>query len=751
MRSCSVSTVSSSEHRHRLLGEDRAVVDLEPGEVHGAAVTFTPAASASSTACQPLNAGSSAGCVLTMRSGKASWIGFARIVPKPGHRDEVDVVARERVDDLVGVRDAVEVGAEASCARPARPGRRRRRRSSSAPHGRSTSTTDDREVGVEHARAGSCRSPTRAHRSAHAAKRSRAGPGDGSEGPCNRPPSRDGLDRPMLPRRSGSRDVRRETGMDLNKLTPGEKIIAVSGDAAADLLLLPLVRASIGLGDVLPNRLAAPGRSPCAGSPRSCSASSLRRARDRSRGQRASSFPTLGSVGVGRRSSSAWRIVAFVFILIKVIVGPGTGGVDIGAVRRLQGAQDRHLPRADRVGRPRRRRATSTSKEAGELPGALGRRERVDGATAAPTRLIASAHDRRRRSRLDGRSRLGWRAQRRPRPGFRPRVGRGGGRVRGRSASSRSSSRSTTDDPTGPGVAFTAGARDRGAGGGLPRARPAPRRRASPRSCSPSRCSGSSRSSATATAVAATIRGVYLLTLRVLPACSTCWAGRRVARSSSPARCSCFASWVDVRGRGSDSDSRHPVPERDRESAAPARLRRHRRTPLSRRADDTTDATARGRAASSGSCSSASARCSTGASSTARPRPFVAVGAVETIVGAVVLGGNESVLLGGLLAVVAGAVVGIVGGRGDRRRATTWIGVLVVFGGLRRGARRHRARQRGRRRRHRARVRGRARLRSRGGSRRCSASPTTATSVPTHPTPRRPAATSCRCPSEAAA
>ncbi len=62
--------------------------------------------------------------------------------------------------------------------------------------------------------------------------------------------------------------------------------------------------------------------------------------------------------------------------------------------------------------------------------------------------------------------------------------------------------------------------------------------------------------------------------------------------------------------------------------------------------------------------------------------PFVAVGALETLVGAVVLGGNDSVLLGGLLAVAAGAVVGLVGAHGDRRRATTWIGVLAVFGGL---------------------------------------------------------------------
>jgi hypothetical protein len=62
--------------------------------------------------------------------------------------------------------------------------------------------------------------------------------------------------------------------------------------------------------------------------------------------------------------------------------------------------------------------------------------------------------------------------------------------------------------------------------------------------------------------------------------------------------------------------------------------------------------------------------------------PFVAVGAIDLIAGAVVLGGNHSTLAGGLAAVGSGALVGLVAARGDNRRGTTWIGVLTVFGGL---------------------------------------------------------------------
>ena len=62
--------------------------------------------------------------------------------------------------------------------------------------------------------------------------------------------------------------------------------------------------------------------------------------------------------------------------------------------------------------------------------------------------------------------------------------------------------------------------------------------------------------------------------------------------------------------------------------------------------------------------------------------PFVAIGAIDLIAGAVILGGNHSTLAGGLAAVGAGALVGLVGARGEGRRGTTWIGVLTVFGGL---------------------------------------------------------------------
>ena len=62
--------------------------------------------------------------------------------------------------------------------------------------------------------------------------------------------------------------------------------------------------------------------------------------------------------------------------------------------------------------------------------------------------------------------------------------------------------------------------------------------------------------------------------------------------------------------------------------------------------------------------------------------PFIAVGALFAIVGAAVLGFDESVIAGGLMAAAAGAAVGLVGGLGDHRRGSTWIGVLTIVGGL---------------------------------------------------------------------
>jgi hypothetical protein len=62
--------------------------------------------------------------------------------------------------------------------------------------------------------------------------------------------------------------------------------------------------------------------------------------------------------------------------------------------------------------------------------------------------------------------------------------------------------------------------------------------------------------------------------------------------------------------------------------------------------------------------------------------PFVAIGAVTAIGGGIGLAAPESTFLGGMVAVLIGAAVGIVGANGPQRRATTWLGVLSVFGGL---------------------------------------------------------------------
>jgi hypothetical protein len=62
--------------------------------------------------------------------------------------------------------------------------------------------------------------------------------------------------------------------------------------------------------------------------------------------------------------------------------------------------------------------------------------------------------------------------------------------------------------------------------------------------------------------------------------------------------------------------------------------------------------------------------------------PFIFVGALFGVLGAIALGAEESVIAGGLSAAGIGAVVGIIGGLGEHRRATTWIGVILVKIGL---------------------------------------------------------------------
>jgi hypothetical protein len=62
--------------------------------------------------------------------------------------------------------------------------------------------------------------------------------------------------------------------------------------------------------------------------------------------------------------------------------------------------------------------------------------------------------------------------------------------------------------------------------------------------------------------------------------------------------------------------------------------------------------------------------------------PFLVVGSISAILGGVSLAGNESVLAAGLVAVLIGCAVGIIGVVGEQRRGTTWLGVLTAFWGL---------------------------------------------------------------------
>ena len=92
-------------------------------------------------------------------------------------------------------------------------------------------------------------------------------------------------------------------------------------------------------------------------------------------------LPELGSVSWGQ-IVLIMAIVAFVFILIKVIVGPGTGGVDIGefgvSKERKIGIFLGLIASAGLVAG-----AYLNVKESGELPGNLGGRK--GGGTTPPT------------------------------------------------------------------------------------------------------------------------------------------------------------------------------------------------------------------------------------------------------------------------------------------------------------------------------------------------------------------------------
>jgi hypothetical protein len=62
--------------------------------------------------------------------------------------------------------------------------------------------------------------------------------------------------------------------------------------------------------------------------------------------------------------------------------------------------------------------------------------------------------------------------------------------------------------------------------------------------------------------------------------------------------------------------------------------------------------------------------------------PFIVVGLIFTVAGAFALGSEESLLGGGIALVASGAVVGVVGGWGRDRRFSTWFGVVLVVIGF---------------------------------------------------------------------
>lgn len=275
-------------------------------------------------------------------------------------------------------------------------------------------------------------------------------------------------------------------------------------------------------------------------------------------------------------------------------------------------------------------------------------------------------------------SQLGWRAQRRPRPGFAHVLGAAGGAF-AVVAVVAFVVEVTSDDPTVPGVVFTAALAIVALALGF--FVPGPIR------------------SACVTALVLSIplvwgfaflgdgnggrgdvRGIYLLTLACyLVLYLVGWTrGRAIFVAGALLF---FASWLTFEVAGSGSNSIIPFQSQVSSGSSRTGFGLNTNTSGLSNTSNTTDSTATVALVIGiiflGVGALLDRRKLEGAAT-----PFIAVGALEAIVGAAVLGGNQSVLMGGLLAVAAGAIVGIIGARGDRRRATTWIGVLVVFGGL---------------------------------------------------------------------
>jgi hypothetical protein len=276
---------------------------------------------------------------------------------------------------------------------------------------------------------------------------------------------------------------------------------------------------------------------------------------------------------------------------------------------------------------------------------------------------------------VDLAARLGWRVERRPRPGFAHVLGAAAGAfvVVGVTAFVAAVD---SQDPTGPGVVFTLALLALALVLGI-------------------RVPGPLRSACVTTLVLGIpllwffaftgggsvgqgeVRGIYLLSLvgYVVLYLSTWTKGRAVLLAGALLA---FASWATFEA-GDSSSNVIPFQSEVSSSTGSSSVSIDSQPTFSTE-DDTTNATATVALLLGLGFLAAGAvldrRRRAGAAT-----PFVAVGAFETLAGAIVLGGTDSLLLGGLLAIAAGAVVGLVGGQGDRRRATTWIGALAVFGG----------------------------------------------------------------------